>query len=184
MVLHRCVITVLAVLTVGTSATAGPIKLGESGPPLQIGELRASGVLDKDVLRALFFRGVRGRGALNSCRDCLNSSSSLSRRDDENSYRNLFPFSSQSLYRSPTRPGAASPVSNQRVKPDLVTGAGDVQDPTIGGQPVSNAPGAAQSPAESPATAPEPTTLVLIGSGLAGAWIVRRRQGNRRPPVV
>jgi PEP-CTERM motif len=182
MVFHRCVITVLAVLTVGTSATAGPIKLGGSGPPLQIGELRASGVLDKDVLRALFFPGVRGRGAPNSCRDCLNSGSSLTRRDDENSYRNLFPFSSRSLYRSPTRPGAASPVSNRRVKPDLVTGVGDVQNPAIGGQPVSNGAGAVQSPVESPATAPEPTTLVLIGSGLAGAWIVRRRQGTGGRP--
>jgi PEP-CTERM motif len=180
-VFHRCVITVLAVLTVGTSATAGPIKLGETGPPLQVGELRASGVLDKDVLRAMFFPGVRGRGALNACRDCLNSSSSLNRRDDENSYRNLFPFSSRSLYRSPNRNGAASPGSNRRVKPDLVTGVGEVQDPTIGG-PVSNGPGAPQSPAESPTTAPEPTTLVLIGSGLAGAWIVRRRQGTGGRP--
>jgi hypothetical protein len=178
-VFHRCVVTVLAVLTVGTSATAGPIKLGETGPPLQVGELRASGVLDKDVLRAMFFPGVRGRGALNACRDCLNSSSSLSRRDDENSYRNLFPFSSRSLYRSPNS-HAASRGSNRRVKPDLVTG--DVQEPTIGGQPVSNGPGAAQSPAESPTTAPEPTTLVLLGSGLAGAWIVRRRQGTGGRP--
>ena len=175
---HRCVITVLAVLTVGTSATAGPIKLGETGPPLQVGELRASGVLDKDVLRAMFFPGARGKGAPNACRDCLNSSSSLRRRDDENSYRNLFPFSSRSLYRSP---GAASRGSNQRVKPDLVTGVGEVQDPTIGG-PASNGPGAPQSPAESPTTAPEPTTLVLIGSGLAGAWIVRRRQGTGGRP--
>jgi hypothetical protein len=175
MVFHRCVITVLAVLTIGTSATAGPIKLGESGPPLDIGELRVSGALDKDVIRALFFRGVRGRGAPNSCRDCLNSSSSLHRRDEENSsYRNLFPFSSRNLYRTPTRPGAASPVSNRRVKPDLVTGVGDVQDPTVGGQPVG--PGAVPVPGESPTSAPEPTTLVLIGSGLAGAWIVRRRQ--------
>jgi PEP-CTERM motif-containing protein len=177
MVFHRCVITALAVLTVGTSAAAGPIKLGESGPPLDMGELRASGALDKDVIRALFFRGVRGRGALNSCKDCVNSTSSLHRRDDENSsYRSLFPFSSRNLYRSPTRPGAASPVSNRRVKPDLVTGVGEVPDPTVGG-PISNGPGVAPSPAESPTTAPEPGTLVLIGSGLAGALIVRRRQG-------
>jgi hypothetical protein len=135
-------------------------------------------VLDKDVLRAMFFPGARGKGAPNACRDCLNSSSSLRRRDDENSYRNLFPFSSRSLYRSP---GAASRGSNRRGKPDLVTGVGEV-GPTIGGQPVTNGPGAPQSPAESPTTAPEPTTLVLIGSGLAGAWIVRRRQGTGGRP--
>ena len=181
MVFHRCVITVLAVLTVGTSATAGPIKLGESGPPLQIGELRASGALDKDVLRALFFRGVRGRGALNSCKDCLSSNKSLRRLDEENAnYSNLFPFSSRRLYRTPTRPGAASPVSNRLERPDLVTGVGEVQNPAV--PPVANGPGAVPLPAESPTTAPEPTTLVLLGSGLAGAWIGRRRQGTGGRP--
>ena len=182
MVFHRCVITVLAVLTVGTSAAAGPIKLGESGPPLDMGELRASGALDNAVIRALFFRGVSGRGAPNSCRDCLNSNSSLHRRDEDNgNYHNLFPFSPRNLFKSRPRPGAATPVSNRRDKPDLVTGVGDVQDPTAGGS-LGNGPGVAPSPAESPASAPEPGTLVLIGSGLAGALIVRRRQGTGGRP--
>jgi PEP-CTERM motif-containing protein len=179
MVVHRCVITVLAVLTIGTSAAAGPIKLGESGPPLDMGELRASGALDKDVIRALFFRGVRGRGAPDSCSDCLSSNPSLHRLNEENSnYRNLFPFSTRNLFKSHPRAGAASPVSNPRNKPDLVTGVSDVQDP---GGPLAVGPGVGPSPAEAPASAPEPGTLILIGSGLAGAWIVRRRQGSARP---
>jgi hypothetical protein len=178
MVFHRCVITVIAVLAVGTSATAGPIKLGETGPPLDVRELRANGVLDKDVLRALFFRGVNGRSAPNSCSDCLNSNSSLTPRDrDEHSnYRTLFPFSSRNVYKAPSKPGAAAP--GRSAQPDRVTGVADVTGAVTGGQPVSSGEGVAQGAPEATAAVPEPATLMLLGSGLAGAWIVRRRRGR------
>ena len=178
---HRCVITVIGVLALGTSAAAGPIKLGESGSPFEIGELRASGVLDKDVLRALFFRGAGSRSAPKTCGDCLGSNSSLTPLDgDENrSYRALFPFSSRRLYRAPTGPGTAAPVggrsSRPGSRPDLVTDAPDVQNPN--GPPPT---GVVTPPGDPPTSVPEPATLVLLGSGLASAWIVRRRKRSGR----
>src|SRR3954464_7305309 len=98
MLFHRCVIAVIGVLAVSTSAAAGPIRLGESGPSLNIDELRASGArMDDKELRAVFFRGAGSRNASASCAECLVAQSSLHARDRGTSMDDAFPFSAASL---------------------------------------------------------------------------------------
>src|SRR3954447_10980765 len=169
MVFHRCVMAVLAVLAVSASAAAGPIKFGESGPPLDVAELRADGVrMGQQELRALFFPGSQSRGAKASCSECLVAQSSLTPRGrDRNPYQALFPSTVAALFTkprssSPAR-GSAAPAAPARV--DLLTGPAAATDLTLA-VPVSSSATVAPLAVATPAAVPEPATVTLIGTGL------------------
>jgi hypothetical protein len=170
-VFHRCVIAVIGVLAVSTSAAAGPIKF--EAPSFEVAELRS---LDSKELRALFFRGVGARNATASCADCIAAASSLTAREDKASqYKAVFPFTAARLFTKP----AANRSSSRRPAagvPDLVAGPVAGAADAIGGVPLSSSEGTAPLAVVSAAAVPEPNTLALIGTGVAGAWLLRRRR--------
>ena len=173
---HKCVIATIGVLALSTSAAAGPIKFGEQGPSLEVSELRASGVrMGSRELRAIFFRGAESRNATPSCADCLSAESSLNalKRNPNTRYQTLFPFSSASLHaKKPARSSGAT-----RSVPDLLTGSAVPTDAAllVAGLPLSSSEDLAPVAVVGAAAVPEPGTVVLITSGLAGVWLLRRR---------
>ena len=181
---HRCVIAVIGVLTVSTLAAAGPIKLGGHGPSLELSELRANGVrMGQRELRALFFPGEESRAAGASCADCLSAASSLTPLDREVNYTAVFPFSSSNLFRKPassnaarsSRPAAGTDLLNA---PAAVLTDAVLTDPALVAAPMPLAGTAELTPLAvvGPSAVPEPSTIALIGTGLASAWLLRRRR--------
>jgi hypothetical protein len=180
-VFHRCVIAVLGVLAVSSSAAAGPFKFGERGPSLDVAELRANGVrMGQEELRALFFRGGNSRSAAASCAECLAAESSLSaRRRDRRAadYEALFPFRPANLFARRAAPVARAPETPAAAVPDLIVGPA-VAAPeavTAVAQPISGSEAVAPLAVAAPIPAPEPTSFALLGGGLVGAWLLRRR---------
>jgi hypothetical protein len=177
-VFHRCVIAAIGVLAVSTSAAAGPIKLGDSGPSLNIDELRASGArMDDKELRALFFRGGGSRNAAASCAECLVAESSLHARGRGRSDDDAFPFSAASVF--PPKPAKSSRHTGSGSSHATVTAVADVAavaliPPLSSSETVAPAAIAAASPV------PEPGSIVLIGTGLTGGCLVSRRRRSRR----
>jgi PEP-CTERM motif len=173
-VLHRWVIAVIGMLAISTSAAAGPIKLDTKAPSFEVAELRA---LDAKELRALFFRGAGARNAAASCADCLSAGSSLTAHDREgkSQYKASFPFTAARLFTKPAANRSSSKRQAARV-PDLlagpVAGAADV----VAGVTLPGGGGVAPLDVVSPAAVPEPNTLALIGTGVAGAVLLRRRR--------
>jgi hypothetical protein len=173
-VFHRCVIAVLGVLALSTSAAAGPIKF-EAAPSFEAAELRS---MDQKELRALFFRGGGARNAAASCADCVAANSRLMARDRDGKstqYIAAFPFTAARLFKKP-----ASNRSSRRPAtrvPDLLAGPAAAPD-ALDAVPLSSSADASPLAVVSPAAVPEPNTLALIGTGLAGAWLLRRRQGS------
>jgi hypothetical protein len=178
-VFHRCVIAVLGVLALSTAAAAGPIKMGDDGSSLDIGELASGGLgLGKAELRALFFRGVDARSAARGCADCLSNNSSLTRVHDNNgAYHSLFALTTH----NPNRGGGRGRnAASSTTRTNLLTGANASAAPAslVGaGLPLSSGAGAV-TPAAEPGVAavPEPSSLVFFASGLAGAWVAARRK--------
>ena len=170
MVIHRCVIAVIGVLAFAASANAGPIKFGDQGPSLDVTELRASGVrMSSRELRAIFFRGADPR-ATASCAECLTAESSLSTRErsSNSSYHALFPLSSSRLHaKKPARSASTRSV------PDLLTGLEN--DAVAAEVPLSGSELVPPLPAVGAAAIPEPASVILIGTGLTGVWLMRRR---------
>jgi hypothetical protein len=154
--------------------------LGEHGPSLELAELRANGVrMGQRELRALFFPGEESRAAGASCADCLSTASSLTRLDREVNYRAVFPFSSANLFRKPAHAsGNAARSSGPASGTDLLTGpVALVIDVALVVAPMP-LPSAALTPmaVEGPSAVPEPSTIALMGTGLASAWLLRRRR--------
>jgi PEP-CTERM motif len=175
-VFHRCVIAVIGVLAVSTSAAAGPIKF-EAAPSFEAAELRS---LDQKELRALFFRGGGARNAAASCADCLAANSRLMARDKDGKsaqYTAAFPFTAARLFKKPASNRSSSRPA-ARV-PDLLVGPAAAAD-ALGAVPLSSSEGASPLAVVSPAAVPEPNTLALIGTGLAGAWLLRRRRSSQQ----
>jgi hypothetical protein len=176
-VFHRCVIAVIGVLAIGTSAAAGPIKLDAQAPSFELAELRS---LDQKELRALFFRGGGARNAAASCADCVGSGSRLMALERDGKlaeYRAAFPFTAARLFKKPAA-NRSSKRPATRV-PDLLAGPAAAAD-ALGAVPLSGSEGASPLAVVSPAAVPEPNTLALIGTGLAGAWLLRRRRVSRQ----
>jgi hypothetical protein len=174
-VFHRCVVAVIGLLALSTWAAAGPIKFSEQGPSLEVTELRASGVrMSSGQLRAIFFRGGDARNATASCAECLSAESALNalERNPNSSYRTLFPFSSSSLYaKKPSRS-----TRTTKSVPDLLTGSGvEGAALLVADLPVSSSDLAAPLAVTAAAAVPEPGSVVLIGTGMAGLWLRRRR---------
>jgi hypothetical protein len=175
-VFHRCVIAVIGVLAISTSAGAGPIKLDAKAPSFEVAELRS---LDAKELRALFFRGGGARNGAASCADCLSAESTLTARDRDGksaAYKTVFPFTAARLFTKP----AANRSSSTRTaaRPDLLAGPAAAATDALSAVPLSSIEVAAPLAVVSPAAVPEPNTLALIGTGLAGAWLLRRRRQN------
>ena len=178
-VFHRCVIAVIGALAVSASATAGPISFGENGPSLDIAELRASGVrMGSRELRAIFFRGGDRRSAMASCAECVSAESSLNAPEGKGAsnshYKALFPLSSGKLFKKPAshaRTTGHMPALLAEPLPEAVL--------LVAGLPLSSAE-VAPVAAAAAAPVPEPASVVLFGTGLAGAWLVRRRRGHSR----
>ena len=171
-VFHRCVIAVLGVLAIGTSAAAGPIKFDAKAPSFDVAELRS---LDSKELRALFFRGAGARNASASCADCVSAASSLTARDRDGksaAYKAVFPFTAARLF---TKPAAKKSSRRPTARPDLLAGPVAAAD-ALGAVPLSSSEDTAPLAVVSPAAVPEPNTLALIGTGLAGAWLLSRRR--------
>ena len=172
---QRCVIAVIGVLAISTSAVAGPIKLGEA-PSLNIDELTASGAkMDDTELRALFFRGAGSRHAAASCAECLAAGSSLHARQGASSDFDAFPFTAASVFprgNSGKNSGKSSAHTGQSSHPAAIS------DPTAVAllPPLSSSEAVAPVAIITPEAVPEPSTVVLVASGLAGAWLVRRRR--------
>jgi len=175
MLFHRCVIAVIGVLAVSTSAAAGPIRLGESGPSLNIDELRASGArMDDKELRAVFFRGAGSRNASASCAECLVAQSSLHARDRGTSMDDAFPFSAASLV-TVKKSGKSSRHTGSS-HPTVITAVDPVTAALV--EPLSSSETVARTAITAASPVPEPSSVVLIGTGLAGAWLVRGRRGR------
>jgi len=178
-VFHRCVIAVIGVLTVSTLAAAGPIKLGGHDPSLELSELRANGVrMGQRELRAVFFPGEESRAAGASCADCLSTASSLRRLDREVNYTAVFPFSSSNLFRKPASSNAARSF-RPAAGTDLLNGPAAVPtDAALVAAPMPLAGTAELAPLAvvGASAVPEPSTIALIGTGLASAWLLRRRR--------
>jgi hypothetical protein len=176
-VFHRCVVAVIGVLAISTSAAAGPIKFDEKAPSFEAAELRS---LDAKELRALFFRGGGARNAAASCADCVSNQSSLNRNRDSKSthYTAAFPFTAARLFKKPAA-NRSSRRPAARV-PDLLAGPAAASSDAVGAVPLSSSEGASPLGVVSPAAVPEPSTLALIGTGLAGAWLLRRRRGSQQ----
>ena len=174
---HRCVIAVIGVLSIGTSAAAGPIKFDATAPSFELAELRS---LNKAELRALFFRGGGARNAAAGCADCVAADSRLMALDRDGKsadYTAAFPFSAARLFKKPAA-NRSSKRPATRV-PDLLAGPAVASD-ALGAVPLSGSEGASPLAVVSPAAVPEPNTLALIGTGLAGAWLLRRRRLSRQ----
>jgi hypothetical protein len=174
-VFHRCVIAVIGVLTISTSAAAGPFKLEASAPSFEGAELRS---MDEKELRALFFSGGGARNAAGSCASCLLADSSRRARDRDAKaqYAAAFPVTSARL--------AAKSAANRSSKrstanaPDLLAGPAAVTTDALGAVPLPSSEGSLA--AVTPAAVPEPNTLALMGAGVAGFWMLRRRrQGSQ-----
>jgi len=183
MVFHKCVMAVLGALAVSASAAAGPIKFGEHGPPLDVAELRANGVrMGQQELRALFFPGSQSRGAKASCNDCLSAESSLRARGRSatSQYEALFPSTAAHLYNKPL-PTSPARGTTPPTAVDLPTATAAVTDVVMAGVPVTSSAAVAPLAVVAPAAVPEPATITLIGTGLMGAWLLRRR--GRSGPV-
>jgi hypothetical protein len=177
-VFHRCVIAVIGVLAIGTAAAAGPIKLDAKGPSFEVAELRA---LDQKELRALFFRGGGARNAAASCADCVAADSRLRALDRDGKsadYSAAFPFTAARLFKKPAA-NRSSKRPAARV-PDLLAGPAVVAADVLGAVPLPSGEGASPVAVVSPAAVPEPNTLALIGTGVAGAWLLRRRRVSRQ----
>ena len=184
-VFHRCVIAVIGALTVSTSAAAGPIKLNGHGPSLELSELRANGVrMGQRELRAVFFPGEESRAGGASCADCLSTASSLTPLDREVKYKAVFPFSSSNLFRKPrssnaarsSRPTAGADLLNSPAV--VVTDAAVFTDAALvaAPMPLASSPELTPLAVAGPAAVPEPSTIALIGTGLASVWWLRRRR--------
>ncbi len=172
-VFHRCVIAVTGVLAISTSAAAGPIKF--EAPSFEAAELR---LMDQKELRALFFRGGGARNAAASCADCLATNSRLMARDSESAqYTAAFPFTAARLFK---KPAANRSSSRQAARgPDLLAGPAAAAD-ALGAVPLSGSEGASPLAVVSPAAVPEPNSLALFGTGLAGAWLLGRRRSSQQ----
>jgi hypothetical protein len=174
-VFHRCVVAVIGVLAISTSAAAGPIKF-EAAPSFEAAELRS---MDQKELRAIFFRGSGARNAAASCADCVAANSRLRAKDNDgkSEYTAAFPFTAARLFKKP-----ASNQSSRRPAarvPDLLAGPAAAAD-ALGAVPVSSSEGASPVAVVSPAAVPEPNTFALIGTGLVGASLLRRRRGSQQ----
>ena len=175
-VFHRCVIAVIGVLAFSTSAAAGPIKFEAQAPSFDVSELRS---LDSKDLRALFFRGAGARNAAASCADCVSAGSSLTARDRDGksaAYKAVFPFTAARLF---AKPASNRSSTSRAARPDLLAGPRAAAD-VVGAVPLSSSEGAAPLAVVSPAAVPEPNTLVLFGTGVVGAWLLRRRHQSRK----
>ena len=176
-VFHTCVIAVIGVLAIGTAAAAGPIKLDAKAPSFEVAELRA---MDQKELRALFFRGGRARNAAASCADCVAANSRLRALDGDGKsagYTAAFPFTAARLFKKPAA-NRSSKRPAARV-PDLLAGPAVASD-VLGAVPLPSGEGTSPVAVVSPAAVPEPNTLALIGTGVAGAWLLRRRRVSRQ----
>jgi type IV secretory pathway VirB2 component (pilin) len=176
-VFHRCVIAVLGVLAIGTSAAAGPIKLDAKAPSFDTAELRS---MDQKELRALFFRGGGARNAAASCADCVAANSRLTALEREGksaAYTAAFPFTAARLFKKPAANGSSKRPATR--VPDLLAGPAATSD-ALAAVPLSSNEGASPLAVVSPAAVPEPNTLALIGTGVAGAWLVRRRRVSKQ----
>jgi hypothetical protein len=92
-------------------------------------------------------------------------------------YRAAFPFTAARLFKKPAA-NRSSKRPATRV-PDLLAGPAAAAD-ALGAVPLSSSEGASPLAVVSPAAVPEPNTLALIGTGLAGAWLLRRRRVSRQ----
>jgi hypothetical protein len=153
--------------------------LEAKAPSFEVAELRS---MDQKELRALFFRGGGARNAAASCADCIGAESSLTARDrDAKSaqYKAVFPFTAARLYSKPAA-NRSSKRPAARV-PDLLAGPAAAATDTLAGVPLSGSEGAAPLAGAAPSAMPEPNTLALIATGVAGAWLLRRRrQGSQQ----
>ena len=107
---HRCVVAVIGVLAISTSAAAGPIKF-DAAPSFEAAELRS---MDQKELRALFFRGGGARNAAASCADCLAANSRLRARDNDGKSASTRP---RSLSLRPGCSRSPPPTSRRDVRP-------------------------------------------------------------------